>query len=139
MTMNTGLARALRRFGAVSVMMLAGQAGVHDLLFADPELPSRCVDRVVVTVDDGRPREITDPAAVRRIVRLVRSRGDDQIRTRQLCLAPGMNVTFFRGTEPRGGIALSGGTFRVPARYDDVVIVLDPSDAAELHRLLRIP
>lgn len=138
MTMNAGLACALRRFLGVSAMMLAGQAGMHDLVFADPALPARNVNRVVVAAQEGAPHEITDPAAVRQIVRFVRSRGGDGIRARQICFWEGMNVAFFRGTDPRGGMSLGPGAIVVPARHEDVIIPLDPAEAAELRRLLRI-
>lgn len=139
MTMNTGLARALRRFASGSAVMLMILGGVHEMIFnADPELPPRDVDRIVVTSPEGRSHEITDPARVAGIVRLVRAHGDDGVRPRYL--GPnlrGWEMAFHRGAERPRHALWRDHMLIIPSGENTALIVIGAGDVAEFRRLLR--
>ncbi len=143
--MNTGIARALRRFVGGAAIMLAGLEGMHRLLYVQVELPPADVDRIVVASLPGRPHEITDRATVARAVRLFRSYGDRSVPVR-LGFNPNWqpwHVTFHRGTEQHGRFLLDGQAVfarGAPAWKNgtgETVIGISTEDALELHRLLR--
>ena len=144
MTMNTGLARALRRLVGGVAIMLAGMEGIHHLLYAQIELPPADVDRIVVASLPSRPHEITDRATVARIVRLFRSYGDRAVPVR-LGYNPYWqvwSVTFHRGTEQHGWFLLDGQAVFAPGQTawnstTETVIGISTEDALDLHRLLR--
>ncbi len=136
--MNTGIARALRRFVGGSAIMLAGLAGVHHRLFADIQVPPADVDRVVVTSPEGQSHEITDRASVAGIVRLVRSLGDQALRVPDNApYAPCMrawNVELYRGTEHHDGFLLNSQLIFMQGAY----VGINAGEALDLHRLLRV-
>ncbi len=142
MTMNTGIARALRRFVGGSAIMLGIVTGLHEMIYnADPELPPRDVDRVVVTPPEGRPYEITDPARVRRIVRLIRSHGNNGVRPRHhgYDMSAWWSVTLHCAAEPPRHAFLAGQTLIISSGENTAMIAIGARDEAEFRRLLRLP
>ena len=137
MTMNTGIARALRRFGAGVSIILAGLAVFDHRLFTEIQLPPAGVDRVVVTSPDGRSHEITDRAAVARIVQRIRSHGTRAARIPgTIHFNPGLrfwNVAFHRGTEDQGGFLLTDQLILTQG----ALIGISAGESRDLHRLLR--
>lgn len=137
MTMNTGIARALRRFAGGVAIMLAALTGMHHRLYAGIRVPPADVDRVVVTSPDGTSHQITDRAAVARIVRQIRSMRDQGLRiSGRICFNPNMrpwSVTFYRGTEEHVGFGLHDQLIF----SQGALIGLSPEKALDLHRLLR--
>ena len=141
--MNTGLARALRRFVGGAAIMVAGLTGMHRLLYVQITLPPADVDRIIVTLGP-RSHQITDRATVARIVRLFRSHGD-RARWVMLPYNPYWQpwaVEFRRGTKLHGRFLLHGqsiitqGEFAGNSRTGETFIGLSPEDALDLHRLL---
>jgi hypothetical protein len=137
MTMNTGLARALRRFAGGVAIMLAGLTGMHHRLYATIRVPPAHVDRVVVTSPEGRSHEITDPAAVAGIVRSLRSLPDHALRIPdRICFNPNLRfwrVAFYRGAEDHDAIGLHDQVIFAQR----AVIRMSTEEALDLHRLLR--
>ena len=139
MTMSTALARMLRRTLINSALLFAALAGAQEMLLADPTLPPADVDRVVVEEQDGSQHEITDPAAVKRLVRFVRSRGGKAtpIRSGGGCWfsAPDstMSAEFYRGTELHAWISQNDETLLMGPAY----VVLSYRETAEIRRLMR--
>ena len=140
MTMNAGIARVLRRFAGGVAIMLGIVTGLHEMIYnADPDLPPRNADRVVVTSPEGRAHEITDPARVGRIAGLVRAYGNEGVRPRHF----GHNlrvweIAFHRGAE-RPRYALWRGTMLIiPSGENTALISIGAGDAAELGQLLGV-
>jgi hypothetical protein len=144
MTMNTGIARAVRRLVGASAIMLSVLAGIHRLLYVQIDLPPANVDRIVVTSPSGRSHEITDRATVAQVVRLFRSQGGHAVPVR-LGYNPYWRVwavAFHRGTEHHGRFTLTGQAIfahGVLARNStgEAVIRIGTEEALDLHRLLR--
>jgi hypothetical protein len=137
MMMNAAIARALRRFVGGSAIMLAGLTGIRHWIFAEIQVPPADVDRVVVTSPDQRSHEITDPAAVARIVRHVRSLLD---RALPIPDRTGFNpelriwyVALHRETEAPDEIGLMNQVIFTQGTMFGV----STKDALDLHRLLR--
>ena len=139
MTMSPGLARALRRFAGMSVMAVVLLAGMHEVVYADPDLPPRTVDRVRV-VASGAEHEIVDGAAVARIVALARAHGTERIRHhREICFFDVASITFLEGGRVAGHVLWQGDVLTYTERRQAISIRLTPGQAAELSRLLRAP
>jgi hypothetical protein len=139
MTMNDGIARALRRCAGMSVMAVVILAGMHEVLYADPELPPRSVDRVVVTPVGGPPHAIVDGAAVARIVDLARAHGHERIRHhREICFFEVATINFYRGDETVGHVLWEGEVLSYTERRQTISIRLSQAEAAELNWLLGV-
>lgn len=137
--MNTGLARALRRFFSSSTLLAVALAGASEMLFAEPELPSADVDRVIVRDQDGRRHEITDRAAVARLARFVRERGGWGVALPPtVCwfAAPdsAMEAQFYRGGELRGWIGQQDQTLVLAG---EAYVLMNAEEMAEIRRLMR--
>lgn len=135
MTMNAGIARALRRFAGGVAIMLALLSGMHARLYAEIQVPPEDVDRIVVTSPEGRSHEITDRAAVAEIVRQVRSLRNRALRiTDRVCFfgIQLWRVGFYRGAKDRDGILLHNQLIITQGAH----IGLSTEEALDLHRLL---
>ncbi len=135
MTMNTGIARALRRFVGASAIMIAGLTGIRHWISVEIQLPPAGVDRVVVRSPEGTSHEITDRAEVARIVRQVRS-----LMARALPVAdrignPTMRVwgvAFHRGAEAHDEIGVAN--YAILAQ--GAIFLISPEQLLDLRRLL---
>ncbi len=144
MTMNTGIARALRRFAGGAAIMVTALTGMHHRLFADVEFVPAGVDRIVVTSPRGYVHEITDPARVAQVVRFIRSRQHSarlpDPRHHASFPPPNTRVDLYRATEAQRSI-----WFRAPviAVMDQTMVEaafgISAGDAAEFRRLLSAP
>jgi hypothetical protein len=136
MTMNAGIARALRRFGAGVSVILAGLTVSDHLLFTEIQVPPADVDRVVVTSPAGRSHEITHRATVAGIVHLVRSRGTRAARIPgTIHFDPGLrfwSVAFHRGTGDPEGFLLTDQLILTQG----ALIGISANESLDLHRLL---
>jgi hypothetical protein len=136
MTMNEGIARALRRFGAGVSIIVAGLTVFDHRLFTDIQLPPADVDRVVVTSPAGRSHEITDRATVARIVQRVRSCGTRAARIpATIHFNPQLrfwSVELHRGTEDPEGFLLTDQLILTQG----ALIGISAEESLDLHRLL---
>ena len=136
-TMRPWLARPLRRFLGTSVMMIAGHSGIYRIHHLRPDLPPPAVDRVEVVMMEGS-RTITNPAAVARIVAIVRSRDAEWERfPGSVCLLGTPRASFYQGAVERGTIVLGPRAIGVRSRHAFSSRVLSIQEAAELQRLLE--
>ncbi len=136
MTMNAGLARALRRFGTGVSIILAGLTVFDHRLFTEIQLPPADVARVVVTSPAGRSHEITDRATVARIVQRVRSCGTRAARIpTTIHFNPQLrfwSVELHRGAEDPKGFLLTDQLILTQG----ALIGLSVKESLDLHRLL---
>lgn len=137
MTMRPWLARPLRRFLGTSVMVIAGHSGIYRIHHLRPDLPPAGVDRVEVVTMEGS-RTITDPAAVARIVAIVRARDAEWERVPgSFCLLGTPRASFYQGTVERGSIVLGPRAIGVRSRHAFSSRVLSVQEAADLQRLVE--
>jgi hypothetical protein len=139
MTMNTHVARAVRRTLVLLVMLIGAQSFLYEWLHADPEVPPAAVDRVRVSFGEGPPHEVVDGAAVSRIVGIVRAHRGHGARVRGTVCFFGNIVEFYNGAQRVGSMMLAGGGLVFSARDEQVVVSLGEGEAEELRRLLGAP
>jgi hypothetical protein len=140
MTMNTHVARSVRRTLVQLVMVVGAISVMEDWLHAEPELPPATVDRVEVGLANGTRYWITDPARVAGIVRIVRALpGEVTYAGRELCIWGPASLAFYEGTQARGTIAWGGRTLALSARGETATVHLPDPETAELHGLLGLP
>ncbi|WP_420126563.1 hypothetical protein [Longimicrobium sp.] len=131
--------RALRRFVGTAVMLIGGQAFIHRLLYAPPDLPSHRVDRVVVVDPEDFVYEIRDPAAVRRLVAFIRApKEKEPMRMPDFIHRPNdsWSAAFYRGERVEAELVWAGRAiiFSV-AHNQNVWYFLSAEEGAELQRL----
>lgn len=137
MTAPAWLAQPLRRFISTAVLVGAAHAGSWRTLQAHPELPPATVDRVEVAAIDGS-HTVTDPAAVARIVAIVRAhRGEWTRFPDTVCLLGSPSASFYRGAVPHGSIVLGTKAVILYSREGAATRMLSAWDAAELRRWME--
>lgn len=139
MTMNTHVARAVRRTLVLLGMLTGAQAVLHEWLHADPEVPPAAVDRVRVSFGEDRANEIVDGAAVARIVGIVRAHGGHGARVRGTVCFFGTMVEFHHGERMVGHVMWTGGGLVFSARDEQVAVALTAAEARELRSLQGAP
>ena len=140
MTMNTHVARSVRRALVVLAMVASAELLLYDWLHAQPVLPSAGADRVRVRAGDGPPHVITDRATMARILEIVRSRGGEGTHLRDgVCFFDGGTAEFYEGFVAAGHVFWRNDALIFPGREGPVYVVLGRDKAAELRLLLGAP
>lgn len=135
--MKPWIARTLRRSLLLAAMALGTQELLHRAIFAPAEFPPASVDRMIARTPEGSSREVSDSAAVARVVAFVRARGGWAQRPRQIHPSSTVsNATFYRGDVEHGWLAWTPRLIIVPAGDEVALIPLSPDEGAEFQRLM---